>query len=58
MSAISRRKLITTGLAAAAGFPDWPRQASPSPPWIDPARSRRSLWSGRDADLRRAAAAH
>ena len=59
MSAISRRKMITRGLAAAAGLSGLAVAATHRRSLrAGPARSRRHLRTRRDADLCRAAAPH
>ena len=55
---ISRRKLITTGLAAAAGVSALGVAAGVGAEvWASPARSQRNLGPRRDAELRFATAA-
>jgi hypothetical protein len=44
MSDLSRRRLITTGLAAAAGVSGLALRTNPTRSW-------RSVWRGRNADL-------
>ena len=55
---LSRRKLITTGLAATAGVSATGRGRAPGAKvWTGPARSRRNLRPRRNADLCFSAAA-